>query len=136
MEEGRRESSLAVERAESVISKLNRKKPNRPRKLSEVRGERICRDGIVPCALNEDRRNWIQQVISRMRDVGYDHRSMAHDGDRYLLCAAYTVLQRALTSFSSALNNSLQFSVFMEESEMGNDFDRLHILQNERTQRV
>jgi hypothetical protein len=63
--------------------------------------------------LNEERYDGIQ--------CRYDCKDIAHDADCHLLCPACVVLQRMLISFSPTLNNPLQFSVFMEESEIGNE---------------
>jgi hypothetical protein len=86
--------------------------------------------------MNREKYQQIEAIARGMKTVGFDCRGFAHDGDRFLLHFARTFLERALIQFHSHLDNPFDFAAFMENTEDTHFFDMLHMLKNDRMQKI
>jgi hypothetical protein len=87
-------------------------------------------------ALNSEKFARIEEIASEMESVGFDCRGFAHDGDRFLLSSAFKFLDKALIQMQCHLDNPFDFAAFMDNSVRGDFFDMLHMLKNDRMQKI
>jgi hypothetical protein len=87
-------------------------------------------------SLNEGMYRRIDTVIDLMTVAGFDCRRIVHDGDRFLLGRASEFLERAFSILPRTLTNPFDFIACMSGCDRGDFFNMLHLLKNDRAQKV